>query len=819
MTVIYDTPQTATIVPELYGSIREDPAIPAYISPLDVDVLNNKPVLPPIDYTNLDFSSIKLQLLNLLKANAKVFGYSVRDFSDANTSGMLLNLTSYMGQMLSYHTDAMVNELFLDTSQSSWSTFRLLNMFGYRPTRPQPGVILLSIIRRPSTNFDATTQEIENNTEIMFSNSLNRKRFTFGSESFEIFPTKEENGVLVPDILADFVIPPYVPVSNPDNPDYELEELRNNLYFCFGVTGKTVVEDFISNGNENQIIKLGSGPVNNSKITVQVEDTTLPKIEGKTAYNIWDELTYLSLAGFRSATRVGTTLDGKIPYLVSSFKLSTEALKLKQQNNLPVGTLLSLNYDNTLTVAKFQDYKDLLVPYNTCILTSIVSEKYPSDEYVDVLLYHPSYVYGTTATELPQYGTQSTFINYVLNNGNKIYWEPGDILYLLDYKLVGVYNNTSVYQPQIISDTQLQLADTSLYPDIAYLNTHTSEKIAIGRAISNNTLAFGISADYDTYIESDNIYEVSTDGDFYASVRFGDGVFGKIPPKDAAIKIIYRVNDAQTSGDIVRSGEANQTVSVGTVALIIRNDYDSSPAVEGESFSAAKELVTKFFSAQDRAVTGTDYTILAKKFNPNYKITTALSKADADGSIVRLYALARRSGTSLEKIEPLSLMEKLQLKDYLNSYKCLGVSLEIVDGLLRLLDIRIDVKIKPGYLSGQVKTDIQSVVASFFDYKKLELGMGFKATEFIKAVASVSGIDSCDFYFGGLETLNLTNGTTVILGNKVYQQIKDIPSYSENVAKFPSLGNSLVGIAEVTSQLKPYELLVLDTLAINTVNI
>ena len=152
-TVVYPDPDNPQLVPLVQGSIKEDSSIPSYVSPLDVDLLTNKPTLPPIDYTNLDFSAIKLQLLNLVKANSKAFGYSSRDFSDANTAGMFLNLTAYMGQMLSYHADSMVNELFLETSQSPWSTFRLLNMYGYKPTRPQPGVILLSIIRRPSSNF------------------------------------------------------------------------------------------------------------------------------------------------------------------------------------------------------------------------------------------------------------------------------------------------------------------------------------------------------------------------------------------------------------------------------------------------------------------------------------------------------------------------------------------------------------------------------------------------------------------------------------------------------------------------------------------
>ena len=156
-----------------------------------------------------------------------------------------------------------------------------------------------------------------------------------------------------------------------------------------------------------------------------------------------------------------------------------------------------------------------------------------------------------------------------------------------------------------------------------------------------------LSADVDSYIESDSVYEVTWDGNFFAKVRFGDGIFGKIPPKNAAIKVVYRVNDDRTTGNIVKSGQANQVVSIGNVDLIVRNDYDSAPAPEGESLTTAKLLAPRFLASQDRAVTGADYTLLAKKYNPSYKVTTALAKADADGSIVRMYLLTKRTGTSL----------------------------------------------------------------------------------------------------------------------------------------------------------------------------
>ena len=147
MTVVSPIPTNQTTIVSTTGNIIVDPNIPDNVTPLDVDLLRYKPSLPPLDYTNLDFSSIKLQLLNMLRANTAKLGYSVRDFADSNTAGMMMNLMAYMGQMLSYHMDSMVNELFLDTAQSSYSTFRLLNMFKYKPTRPQQGVVMLTVTR------------------------------------------------------------------------------------------------------------------------------------------------------------------------------------------------------------------------------------------------------------------------------------------------------------------------------------------------------------------------------------------------------------------------------------------------------------------------------------------------------------------------------------------------------------------------------------------------------------------------------------------------------------------------------------------------
>ncbi len=823
--IITSSPTNITQIPQIIQSLAEDPNLPSNISPLDIDILKNPVNLPALDYTNLDFSSIKLQLLNLINANAKNFGYTVRDFSDSNTAGMFLNVMAYMGQMMSYHTDSMVNELFLDTAQTPWAVSKLVSMFGYKPKRPQPGMVFLAVTRRPSTNFDPTIRQSEDSSEIIFSQFSNRKTFTVNSETFEIFPTKEENGTLVPDLLGDFILPPYNFYGDQTDPDYQFLEMQQNTYYCFGLTGTTKIDNFISQGTPNQVITLSSNPVSVDPIIVQVEDLSAPQIAGSTAYNTWNEITYLSLSGFRSATSIKTSNDNVTPYLVSSFKLSSNLYTNKLNGTLQVGTVLELDYNNILNVANYQDFKSLTVPYQTCILISLTSSKYTDPEYVDVLLYHPSYVYGQDPNTLSSSSlTPSFFINYVYNvDGTPIYWQPGDILYLLNYLDLGQMNinsnNIEVYQPQIVSDTQLALA-ASYYPDIQFLNNNPLQKIAIGKAISSTTLAFGLSADIQTYIESDNIFEITADGNFQASVRFGDGIFGAIPANNASIKIIYRTVDSATQpGSILNIGDANQIVSVGTVDIFVRNDYASAPAVPGEDINISKFLAPKFISSQDRAVSGSDYTLLAKKYNSNLKISTVLAKADSDSSIVRLYALIKRTANSTSTLDPLTLLEKLSLRDYLNAYKCMGVTIEVADGAIRPIDLRVDVRIKSGYLTGQVKNDITTVITSFFSTDTIEMGIGFRSMDLINALSAVQGISTIDLYFLSFPIVQNSDGSTTTLGVSQYQQIRDIPSYyTVQSDQFPVISSQLDYISSITQPMNPYEILYLNSITINTVS-
>lgn len=821
---IYDAPVTITKVAPLKGNIVLDPLIPDYVVPLDVDILKNKPTLPALDYTNLDFSSIKLQLLNLLKANIQNFGYSVRDFADSNSAGMMLNLYAHMGQMLSYHNDSTINELFLDTAQSNIATSKLLSVYGYKQSRPKSAVILFSITRAKSVSSDSYTREEEDSSELLLSNSLNRYVLTVDGSSYELFPAKMVNGNLEPDYLNDLIIPAYIKAGVVGELKTEYDESILNTYVCYGLSGKTISEDYESSGLPNQVIELNTSYVNDAPILVQVEDKSVV-IPGRKVYSTWKELPYLSLAGFRSNSNVLTDVDGKTPYLTTNLKLDSTTYSLKKSNRLQLGTLLKIDYNNQASIAGYSDYKKLTVPYRLGVLSALQPTNELDDNYVQVLLYHPKFIYSDQLSTSAINMGIVPLVSYVYDRSwQKISWREGEILYLLNAKKIINANGTvkvspdgtPIVQPQIVSESQLLLANSELYPELVELKNNIDFKIAIGKSLGANQIAFGLSADEDTQIFSDPVYEMTWDGSFKPIIRFGDGIFGKIPDKSAAIKIIYRANN-NIPTRVISAYSYTKDLVINNVSFNIVNMADSSPETSGESLEDSKKLATRFFASQDRAVNGQDYSVLTQKFNSNIKVVPALSKVDADANTVRLYTLIRRNlGVNSEVLEAMTLTEKLELRNFLNKYKCIGVDLEIVDGIIRELDLRLDLRIKPGYIAGQVKTDLVSSITDFFSISKTRMGEGLNSAELLKAISKVVGISSMDIYLGGISSIYDALGNEVVRGEKIYQQLMDIRPYDFNVTEFPAFESRISVISDVTALMQPFEIIHLNSLLINT---
>jgi len=91
--------------------------------------------VPAINYCSRDFESIK----EALKAHIQTkFGDHWRDFYESQTGMMLVEITAYVFDILSFYTDFVANESFLPTAQDRSSIVKLGQLVGYN-LRPPTG--------------------------------------------------------------------------------------------------------------------------------------------------------------------------------------------------------------------------------------------------------------------------------------------------------------------------------------------------------------------------------------------------------------------------------------------------------------------------------------------------------------------------------------------------------------------------------------------------------------------------------------------------------------------------------------------------------
>ena len=101
-----------------------------------------------VKYTNKDFSSIKNDLIEYTKS---YFPDTYKDFNETSPGMMLIELSSYVGDVLSYYIDYNYKENLLSTASEKRNIRRLSEFLGYKPINKTPSVARLKV----TTTIDA----------------------------------------------------------------------------------------------------------------------------------------------------------------------------------------------------------------------------------------------------------------------------------------------------------------------------------------------------------------------------------------------------------------------------------------------------------------------------------------------------------------------------------------------------------------------------------------------------------------------------------------------------------------------------------------
>ena len=107
-----------------------------------------------VNYTSKDFSSIKADLIEYTKS---YFPDTYKDFNETSPGMMLIELSSYVGDVLSYYIDYNYKENLLATATEKRNIRRLAEFLGYKVENKTPSVVKLKVTT--TIDADSTTGE------------------------------------------------------------------------------------------------------------------------------------------------------------------------------------------------------------------------------------------------------------------------------------------------------------------------------------------------------------------------------------------------------------------------------------------------------------------------------------------------------------------------------------------------------------------------------------------------------------------------------------------------------------------------------------
>ena len=168
-----------------------------------------------------DFGSIRNNLIDFTKT---YFPQTFNDFNESSPGMMMLELSSYVGDVLSYYTDVQLRESILEQAQEKKNIFAISQAYGYKPKLNVPATTTLAMFQlvpaigsganvRPDWRYALTVKEgaiitAESNDDVEFSTNT-KVRFnyssSFDSTEVSVYQVDDSTNLPVKYLLKKYV--------------------------------------------------------------------------------------------------------------------------------------------------------------------------------------------------------------------------------------------------------------------------------------------------------------------------------------------------------------------------------------------------------------------------------------------------------------------------------------------------------------------------------------------------------------------------------------------------------------------------------------
>ena len=216
-----------------------------------------------IKYLNKDFAGLRQALVNYSKT---YFPTTYTDFTEASPGMMFMEQTAYVGDVLSFYQDNLINQTFTQYATNLQNLFELSYVMGYKPQVTGVASVIVDFYQTvPAISTGGSQYQpdyrysliVNENAEIG-SNSLNNQSFiTENSIDFTVSSSQDPTTTTI------------YSVDGSNNPtSYLLKKSRNSISATVNQTiihaGSTPQEFFTFNINEPSIIDRKSTRLNSS---------------------------------------------------------------------------------------------------------------------------------------------------------------------------------------------------------------------------------------------------------------------------------------------------------------------------------------------------------------------------------------------------------------------------------------------------------------------------------------------------------------------------------------------------------------------------
>jgi uncharacterized phage protein gp47/JayE len=239
-----------------------------------------------------------------------------------------------------------------------------------------------------------------------------------------------------------------------------------------------------------------------------------------------------------------------------------------------------------------------------------------------------------------------------------------------------------------------------------------------------STLAFSRSPDPD--------FAVQVDENNVATVLFGDGQYGQIPPANTTILATYRTGGGSIgnvgAGQITNISKSPQLQLLGAK---ITNRLAASGGAEPESTDQAIKFAPTVFSSMQRAVTANDYVAQALLF-------PGVSKARAQATnwnMVKLYVAPTGDGEF-----PTDTL-KANLLAYFEDKRMLTTAIQIEDPAYVRIQLYAIFGGRPYFRPFDVQTSVIAAMNSLFDFDNADFGQTLYLSTIYQVIEGLPGID------------------------------------------------------------------------------